>query len=82
MTPRTARRTLATSLALAGIVGAAWIGHPGDAQELQASCTRDTAAKVWRCTFPTQGRDARVVVQAFEDGSANVAAYDPDTEIK
>jgi hypothetical protein len=85
----TARRT-AAALAIAGAAVAAALAWP-DSAPPAPECIRapippayavNLAAEpgrlAWRCTFPTPGRSAVVLVRAYEDGSGHGAFLDPD----
>lgn len=66
--------------ALAALTGAG-AGHLTGQQDAQAAaervtCTQHPGGLV--CTVPTPAIPARVVIQAWEDGSARAWAIDPD----
>lgn len=73
-------RTLAAVAALAALTGAG-VGHLTGQQDARAASEQVTCAQHpggLVCTVPTPAIPARVVVQAYEDGSARVWAIDPD----
>lgn len=71
-------RTLAAVAALAALTGAG-VGHLTGQHDARAServtCQQHPAGLV--CTVPTPAIPARVVIRAWEDGSARAWAIDP-----
>lgn len=71
-------RALIGALALCGLMAGVVIGTRSiDEPDRRSECTR-LSTGVWSCTFMTSGRTARVMVRAFEDGSARAITLDPD----
>ena len=71
-------QALIGALALCGFTaGVVTVTRSLDEPTRRSECTR-LSTGVWSCTFTTSGRAARVMVRAFEDGSARAVALDPD----
>lgn len=80
---RRARLVLPAALAAATIASGAWLAaSPGDTRDdawTPPAPVCEWSAPEWRCMVATPGVPAVVAIHAYEDGSARVAAHDPDT---